>query len=122
MDDAVADSDSRVDAYFGDLIGEVALDTPVSRVMLRRALARLQATAGDLDSLPSATSVYLGETEEVFTLTTGDWTALAESAGVSTAERHAAREVHRRLAVSLVGTPVVGHEPFIRLVPNTGAP
>lgn len=115
MDDAALGGDPHVEAYFGDLIEEVALDAPVSRVMLRWALARLQGVSADVGSLPSATSVHVGDGEEVFTLRLDDWRTLAETAELSPGEWHAAREVHRRLAVGLVGQPVVGFGPFIRL-------
>lgn len=110
MDDGALKPD--IAAYFGDLVEEVAVDAPVSRVMLRVALERLQASG---KAVTTDTSVHVGDGEEVFLLTVADWKRLASAASLSTAERHAAREVHRRLAISLVGDRVVGHGPFIRV-------
>ncbi|WP_435194287.1 hypothetical protein [Natronomonas sp. EA1] len=115
MGDASPGSAPPVGEYFGDLIADVALDAPVSRVMLTTALERLQAASSHLATMSDATFIHVGETEEVYVIPLADWKALADVAGLSVPERHAAREVHRRLAVSLAGDRVVGHGPFIRI-------
>lgn len=101
-DDAGAEGPAGHDAvewYFGDLVGEVARESPISREGLVDALARLEVATGRCDA--EASVRHRGSHESVVALPPDQWRTLSSVAGLSAHEAAATRAVHARMAGAL---------------------
>lgn len=110
-DDTVDAARSAVEAYFGDLIDEVALHEPVTRSDLVDALAALSLAAGRENVLDDAVVRQYEWGEVVVSLDDDTWDALGDPFAVPDAALDAARRVHARMARALVGDDV--DSPFV---------
>lgn len=106
MDGELATARNLVDEYFGALLTEVAQSSPVSRSRLVTVMAQLHlaARARNLQGQADSDVVHRGTTEVVLALPADRWSALADD-GPELRERHAAREVHQRMATALDASP-----------------
>jgi hypothetical protein len=108
-----------VEAYFGDIIDDVALHAPVSRRQLIAVLARAQLSGRQftLDGLTQQGEiVYQSNTETLLWLDGGFWTDMRGQHHLEANEERAAREVHRRLIEAIDGdVPYYNRErdPFV---------
>lgn len=113
---------SDVEAFFGDLLTDVAIDAPVSRDRLVRALAAVQLLASARrgavreDSIAGVHTLG-GATIVPVPVTT--WTELARAAGLTATDELAAREAHRRLAIAACTLRLPGGaDPLVVLPPS----
>lgn len=113
---------SAVEAFFGDLLDDVALEAPVSRARLVRALAAVQAVAADRRSGvrddASAAITTLGGAS-IVPVPASTWSDLAREAGLTATDEVAARAAHRRLAVAAADLRLPeGSDPLVVLPPS----
>lgn len=95
-----------VEAYFDDLIEDVALHAPVSRRQLVAVLARAQLSGRGLgpEQLREEGEVtYQSNDESLFWLDGTFWARLRQRHNLSPDEGRAAREVHRRIIEAIDG-------------------
>lgn len=98
---------------FGDLIDEVAIDAPISRARLVTALVCVD-THGPPERAPDTVRDDIA----VYELTIADWAAIARGCELIPTAELAVREVHRRFATTVGGTPVTaGTDPFVQSEP-----
>lgn len=110
-DDTFDAARSAVEAYFGDLIDEVALHEPVTRDELVDALAALSLAVSRENVLDDAVVRQYEWGEVVVSLDDETWGALGDPFAVSDAALVAARAVHGRMARALLGDHV--DSPFV---------
>lgn len=105
-DDERRAAEHRVAWYFGDLLDDVTTEYPVARHRLVGVLAALDAAARAHEDLVDDCSESIGyETTpgRVVRLPLRLWDVLVETRDLEGDELRAARAVHRRMAVALVG-------------------
>lgn len=110
-DDTFDAARAAVEAYFGDLVDEVALHEPVTRGDLVDALAALSLAAGRDTVLDDAVVRQYEWGEVVVSLDDDTWDALGDPFDVTDAALDAARDVHERMARALIGDDV--DSPFV---------
>lgn len=91
--------DTAVEAFYGDLLEEVALRAPVARPRLVAALVEVERSV-DVAGVPTVEC----DVARVATLPVADWNRLARRAGLRPEMELAVREVHRRMAAALGAT------------------
>lgn len=91
--------DTPVEAFYGDLLEEVALLAPVARP---RLVAALEAVDRSADVAGAPTEEY--EVARVATLPVAEWNRLARRTGLRPEMELAVREVHRRMAAAIGAT------------------
>ncbi|WP_222919081.1 hypothetical protein [Natrinema sp. SYSU A 869] len=95
-----------VEAYFGEMIDDVALHAPISRRQLIAVLARAQLSGRQfaIDGLTEQGEiVYQSTNETLLWLDGGFWTDMRGTHHLEPDESRAAREVHRQLIEALDG-------------------
>jgi hypothetical protein len=95
-----------VEAYFGDLVDDVALHAPVSRRQLVAVLARAQFSGRDLgpgELTDIGEQLYQSDDETLYWLDGEFWSRLRREHNLSSDEGRAAREVHRRIIEAIDG-------------------
>ncbi|WP_435360499.1 hypothetical protein [Haloarchaeobius sp. DFWS5] len=96
----------RVEAYFGDLVDDVALHAPVSRRQLVAVLARAQLSGWSESTAKlreEGELVYQSNDESLFWLDGSFWRGLRDDHNLTPDEGRAAREVHRRIIEAIDG-------------------
>lgn len=99
-------AERRVAWYFGDLLDNVTAEYPVARHRLVGALAALDAAARaheDLVDDRGESIEYETTPGRVVRLPLQLWDVFAETEDLKEEELRAARAVHRRMAVALIG-------------------
>ncbi|NHN40465.1 hypothetical protein G9C85_02285 [Halorubellus sp. JP-L1] len=95
-----------VEAYFGDLVDDVALHAPVSRRQLVAVLARAQLSGREYgpDELADlGEELHQSNDETLYWLDDQFWSRLRREHNLSPDEGRAAREVHRRIIEAIDG-------------------
>lgn len=90
---------TTIEAFFGDLIDEVALAAPVTR---RRLVAALADVAAEVEADGSTT--VQDDVAQVAAIPVAEWNHLARETGLRPEVELAVREVHRRMAASIGAT------------------
>lgn len=105
------ESGEAVEAFFGDLVDEVALSAPVTR---DRLIAGLAAVDHAID--PDAGTHTESEPTPVWTLPVEEWDRVANHVGLRPGLALAVREVHRRMATAVGASEACstsGADPFV---------
>lgn len=102
--------------YFGDLLGAVAREAPVSERRLVDGLVRLAESLSSARDVGDTAVPHRGSEETVLRISDHRWQTLANGAELSELEAAACREVHRRMAAALgvepdTAVPVVVFDP-----------
>lgn len=114
-DDERLAAESRVAWYFGDILDTVTTEYPVARHRLVVVLGKLDAAAREHESLVSDRGESVGYATtpgRVVRLPLQQWDVFKETEELSDDELAAARAVHRRMAVALVGAEPEPAAPF----------